>query len=530
MATLKIELTQHIVDNINFARQPFRRPSGETVWHKTKGSVHDWMLADTVTPGLLLRLTPSSIAWVLRRKLNGITTRRSLGTARAGFGSGQVLSLAEARKRAEQWRGLMASGQDPLDLKKQAHENRSVQQQRESITMGVAFEQYVKARKGKNADTTHKDRLAVQKWMEKSPLWRVPIVKLTRADVEQSLGPLLARAKAREKIEAEAEKQHLGKNEVKTKINAIKKCGWGPRRPGSVDRIYTYTQDAWKRAANELHLPPTMETPFLAWRKDVKWTVAKRRTRWLDTRRSEGQAWIKAVVGQWQAAHEETGLQSKPWHAALLDYYICVLIWGTRLTETTLLKWSQVDAERKVVWLAPETTKTQVLGCVPLTPWTAEIIEERRRLNVGWQPRSPFVFPSRHYNKHIVSPQKTLARINAAAGFTISTHDLRRTLATDIAGEKHPVEASSMLIAGAALQHAQRGGIASATTEGYVLNRAEILRPIYEKREDHLRQIAGLIALGKQAAANTDDTIIDRIVEDPALRKQLLTRLLQAPE
>ena len=371
------------------------------------------------------------------------------------------------------------------------------------MTMGVAFAEYMKARQNKNALATHKDRLAVQKWMKNSPLWRVPVVAVTSADVEQSLAPLLARAKGEK----------------------VAKPPWGPKRPGSIDKIYMYTQEAWKRAATELHLPPTMATPFLAWRKDVKWVEPKRRTRWLDTSEEQGKAWVRAVVHLHQQAHDPEPLRLKPWRASLLDYYICILLWGTRLTETAKLEWAQVDTERQVVWLAPETTKTRILGCVPLTIWARQILGERQRLNEGWQPHSPYVFPSRQKGKHIVSPQKTLATINTLAEVEISTHDLRRTIATDIAGERHPQEASSMLIAGAALQHAQRGGTASATTEGYVLNRAEILRPIYQAREDRLREIAGLQPLG-EPKHQSDDDVISRIFNDPALKEQLVKRLL----
>lgn len=522
----KIELTQRLVDALDFDKQPFKRPDGNITWRHTPPTVTDWMVGDTTTPGLLLRLTPHAIAWVIRRKLNGVTIRRSLGTARSGMGTGEVLTLAQARKRAEQWRGLMASGRDPLDLHREALSERDTRKRIETATMGVAYVEYMNARRKKNSQSTAKDRLAVHKWMATSPLWKVPVVKLTRADVAASLGPLLERALEREQVEAQCEQEGVEPEERARRIGSIKKrVSWGPIMPGSLDRIYMYSRQAWERAAADLHLPPGMQTPFSAWRQDVKWPQAKRRTHWLDTNQDTGQQWVRAIVVKWKEAHTDAAAATRPWHTALLDYYICVLLWGTRLTETTLLKWAQVDEERKVIWLAPETTKTQILGCVPLTPWASEILAERKRLNQAWQPVSPYVFPSRVYGKHIVSPQKTLAAINEAAGFAISTHDLRRTLATDIAGEKHPLEASSMLIAGAALQHAQRGGVASATTEGYVLNRAEILRPIFEKREARLRRIADLKPLGKPAAANRSSDIANQALGDPEVLKQIFAGL-----
>lgn len=520
----KIELTQALVDKLSFERQPVMR--GEKLaWKSTPQGTHDWFLHDTKTSGLRIRLTPSSGTWIVRRKLNGKPVRRAMGSIRTSE-AGEFLTLAQARKRAEQWRGMMAAGTDPLDLQHRASEELAHRKGRERLTMGVAFEEYLAARKDKNALNTHKDRLAVQRWMEASPLWRVPVVKLERNDVAHSLGPLLDRAIARQKVEKEFD-GNPKKADAKTKAQ-LKKVKWGPERPGSIDKIYMYCQEAWKRSAVELHIPLPIETPFLAWRKDVKFPESKRRTRWLDTSQDSGKEWVRAIVRLWREAHEMEAAISKPWHAAMLDYYICVMIWGTRLTETAVLRWEQVDEERQVIWLAPESTKTQVLGCVPLTPWIAQILETRKVIRGSWQPHSPYVFPSRVYGKHIVSPQKTLASINKAAGFSISTHDLRRTIATDIAGEKHTLEKSKMILAEAVLQHAQSAsGIASATTEAYVLNRAEILRPIYAEREDRLRQIAGLKPLGKKSTKGKDAEL-DRIVADPAKRKQLLVKLLAA--
>lgn len=507
MATVKLELTQHLVDHLDFGKQPQVSREGKVAWRKTPSGTHDWFLSDTQVAGLQLRLTPGSVTWIIRRKLAGRTVRRAMGSAQTG-GTGELLTLSRARKRAEQWRGLMAGGRDPRDEQARAQDDLNARQQRDRLTMSVAFAEYIEARKKKNATATSRDRGFVQKWMSTSPLWNVPVIAVTRDDVERSLGPLLARARG----------------------DKVSKPPWGPKRPGSIDKIYMYTQEAWKRAATELKLPPTMTTPFLAWRKDVKWVEPKRRTRWLNTSEDTGKAWVRAVVSLHQKSHDTEALRSKPWRASLFDYYICILLWGTRLSETAQLDWARVDTERHVVWLAPETTKTRILGCVPLTKWASQILAERQRLNHDWQPDSPYVFPSRHHGKHVTSPQKTLAKINKEADVEISTHDLRRTIATDIAGERHPQEASSMLIAGAALQHAQRGGTASATTEGYVLNRAEILRPIYQSREDRLRQIAGLPPLGKAPKKNKNDDAIEQIVKDPEMRKRLLARLLATSE
>lgn len=512
MATVKLELTQNIIDHLDFAKQP-QVSGGKISWRKTPAGTHDWFLSDTQVAGLQVRLTPGSVTWIIRRKLAGRTVRRAMGAAQSG-GAGELLTLAQARKRAEQWRGLMAGGRDPRDEQVRAQDELKARQQRERLTMRVAFADYMEARQKKSSAGTHKDRGWVQKWMEKSPLWDVPVIAVTRDDVERSLGPLLARARGEK----------------------VAKPSWGPKKPGSMDKIYVYTQEAWKRAAAELHLPPTMTTPFLAWRKDVKWVEPKRRTRFLDTYADAGEKWVRAVVDLHEQAHDPEALRKKPWRAAMLDYYICILIWGTRLSETAQLEWGKVDEDHQVVWLAPETTKTRVLGCVPLTEWVREILAKRRRLNEQWRSHSRYVFPSRREKnrkgervEHLTSPQKVLAMINDQAGVKISTHDLRRTLATDIAGERHPQEASSMLVAGAALQHAQqRGGIASATTEGYVIDRARTLRPIYQEREDRLRQLAGLRPLGKAPKKKGDDAMIEKIIGDPALLKKLLARWAEA--
>ncbi|ODV25044.1 MAG: hypothetical protein ABT19_03925 [Rhodanobacter sp. SCN 68-63] len=51
-----------------------------------------------------------------------------------------------------------------------------------------------------------------------------------------------------------------------------------------------------------------------------------------------------------------------------------------------------------------------------------------------------------------------------------------------------------LLVAGAALHHAQGqiGSVVSGATEGYLMDKASALRPLFVERERRLRKLAGL--------------------------------------
>ena len=115
----------------------------------------------------------------------------------------------------------------------------------------------------------------------------------------------------------------------------------------------------------------------------------------------------------------------------------------------------------------------------------------------------------------------------------LTAHDLRRSLARELGSDQELVETARLLVAGAALHHAAgKGGskIAGATRR-YLEDKATTLRPLFQKRENRLRELLGL-PVEKPAsapAAGLDmDVVLDRLRQDPAFLQQIMAAALGA--
>lgn len=385
--------------------------------------------------------------------------------------------------------------------------------------MRVAVRRLIEQTHSKASPATTADREKVAKWMNRSPMWSVPVAELTAEHVEGSLGPLLRRANG-ERIAA---------------------VGWGPRSmsPSTLNKIFAWSNGAWTRAAKSLAIPAGRgEGPFAAWRADQRWPKPKRKGGevLLDTQSDTGRAWLKELVRLQTLAHDSAILTTrpdprskgvKPHSGVLIDYYLLVLLWGTRKTETALLRWSEVDFGRKVIELAPETTKAGALAVVPMTEWAEAILRARKAFNERWRPDdpSPYVFPSRIHGKPISTPQGVLAQLAELTGLRVRTHDLRHTLATAIGSEVDLRRAASLALASAALHHGKGRGLIGGATPIYLHEQVELLRDLYQKREDNLREIAGL-PVPKRGREDGDE-LIDQVMNDPELKRRFFERLAQ---
>ena len=485
MKSVALDLTQRMVDALDFDRPVVGvardgKPRTIGIESLTKRP-HDWAVRDARCPGLSVRLTPGSKTWVVTRKAGAVKRVRKIGSA--SHASSPYLPAEEARKVALKWLAALAVGADP---KLEQQEKRNEQAQvllRERTTMAVALQELIDARAGKNSASTTKDRKAVQNWMAKAPLMRLSVAKVNLAAVDETLKPLL--------------------DAVNGEHPAI---AWGPKRAGAGSFLKTlaYLSQAWKRSAAQQNLQ--QGNPFTAWRAEHKMPVIPTRTTWLDTGSHDGKAWLRALV----AFRDKV---DKPHLAVLIDYFLLITLWGTRATETATLRWTEVDFEQNVIRLVPEYTKSGAPGYIPMTRWARQILEARRKQHEAWRGGHPeWVFPSRQQvprttrkqrgpdwkepkrqEMHIVDGRTVLKTLAAAVGLRIKAHDLRRTVATEVGEVGTLAEAQRIVFAAQALKHASsRGGTSSPITEKYLMAQAENMRPLYERREQRLREIAGL--------------------------------------
>ncbi|MDF3982185.1 tyrosine-type recombinase/integrase [Luteibacter sp. PPL554] len=474
---VELKLTQKLLDGLSFERPIIGvTRSGQPI-HDQAPAGREWRLRDSELPGLQVRVTAGTVGWYVDRRMGGKAGRlRSIGTH-------PELTVAEARARGRKWLALMAEGRDPLVEKKAHQQNALHARTRDRLTLAVAYRDFQLATAGTVKPSTVTDRKKVEKWMVGCPLWAVPIVDIDRALVVASLDPLRA---------------HL--------VEGKPRPTWGPKSlsAGTLHKLYTYLQGAYQWAAIELKLP-VLESPFAQWRTMTRWPQPQRRTSYLRTQKPEGVAWLKALVELQQRAHDPELLTNrpdpraaglKPHTSVLVDFFVLVLLWGTRRTETARLRWSEVRFDDQVVFLAPETTKSGKVAAVPLGPWATEILQARKTANERWRPDAPndWVFPSRQHGKPIAEPRNILETLQAETGLWITAHDLRRTMATEIGMEAQMKDLTKLLVAGAALHHAQgkTGGAVAGATEGYLMDKAGALRPLFVEREQRLRRLVGL--------------------------------------
>ncbi|KRE90807.1 hypothetical protein ASG87_01340 [Frateuria sp. Soil773] len=539
---VQLELSQKLVDSLTFENRIVGvSKTGQYLYEKTPPDETEWTVRDggkTGVSGLILRIHRSTKTWAFRRKWGGKSRRVKMSSA-------DVMSLALARQRARAWQLSYDQGHDPQRLIADHRDETLRAEDQRRLTVEVAMQNFIEYKRkhktklgddgrldigvGKRRkvdpklrDSSTEDRIKVQRWLTGSPMWRVSIVQLTEAQVAESLTPLL----------------HLAAGK-KTALT------WGPKSvsKGTMDKIYVHLDGAWWRAAKQLKLGVLREEgPIQTWRQshNSDWPGDKRVEKALDTTQDAHIVWLKALLAMQTAAHDPAVLANrpdprskaiKPHLSVLIDFYLILTLFGTRQTETMLLQWPQVDFTKGLVWLSDDTTKSGAQDVIPLTPWARDILVERKRLNELWRPDEPgtFVFPSREHGRPINSPRSVLVALAEATGITITAHDLRRSLAREIGSEADLLRTAKLLVSGAALHHgAGRGGSKVAgATQRYLPDQAEILRPLYQQREDRLRQLVGLPVAAKPEKDKSEArAMIEKVKNDPALREDLIKALL----
>jgi len=492
------------------------RADGSIATEVTPPGVDRWEVRDSKIDGFFIRVTPGRISWYVRCRMgkNGQPKRR--------MGTWPALNSTAARKRAGIWLNWMHNGIDPLEEKKKHLKETAQASMRATRTLAVVFSEYIGRKEGKGAKSTSDDRKKVQ-WLSESPLWSMSIYEIDDAAVKETFEPLRL---------------------VAVGTPGASPPAWGPKSVGlaTVRKIYAYVSAAYMVEALKLKiLTSHVDGPFNRWRADINLPAPASKTRHLSVKSEAGQNWLAGLVDlQQRCANPEiyttrasqSGHGIKPHLGALVDFYLCTLLWGGRKEETAKLQWVEVDLERNIVWFSADRTKSGYTGAAPLTPWAIEILAQRRALNALWRPNDPgpWVFPSRRHGKAIATPYGVTETLQKESGITITPHDLRRTVATDISASPLAKDAmAGLLAAGAALNHRTgRMGDTSAVTEAYIQEKMEAMRPIYQERENRLRKAAGLPLLVDETAVpdTSIEDLIARAKSDPAVKLRLMNVLL----
>lgn len=492
--TVRVELTKAVVAGLEFGSPVVGvSPNGSLITGELPPKTKDWVLRDRTLPGFMVRVYPSKKVFQVQRKmtsrLNPIDALNSASIKRVVGTVGEI-SVADARKTAQHWLGLMAKGIDPLQLLRAEAKAQAKEKAKDATTFGAFFDGYMTDTDGVS-EATALDRKKIPKWMAKSPLWRIPMHALDFEAVDTTISPLFRSA-----------------------LGTEKKPAWGPTKPGLATawKIYRYCSAAYTSYVGQQGLEFARGTsPFATVRKKRKWPATSARTTYLDAEEQSNREWLIRLVAMRD--------NPSPSLSVFADFLLIALIWGGRRRETQLLRWEHLDFAKGVGHFAAANTKGKKDHFFPLTPWAIEILNRRRERNKETGRDYAWVFPSVHHDKPISDHGAALKALQKETGVYLTAHDMRRTVATETA-ELTGIDSLTV-----SLTLAHSGGSASRT-QRYIQSRVKLLRPIFEQRERRLREFAGLQAIAPESSPL--DTLIEFLEaakNDPAERAAIAKRV-----
>ena len=556
--SIHIKLTPSLLGKLHFAQQI--DSSGSDAGATPKSTL-EWSVRDEGVQGLLLRLTPTTSSWYVQRKMSGEPVKRKIGTWWSATPGYRCLTLDKARRRAKVWLGKMEQGIDPLVERRARARATQTERTIDSRKLSLVYQEYLSAKATKSKPTTKLFRAMVARYMRKAPIWKLPLRDIGVKEIEATFGPMIRYLLAKEAERNKPSHQTKSTNRANpvgqkrsgqnagTQDNSelnILKPKWGPKSlsPSSLQQCFVNVAAAYTRAAEDEGLLEKKTNPFTRWRADQKWPAEVLRTKFLELDTPSGKAWLERLVamheqatGSGENAHEltkraragEADVIQTP-RGVMIDLALVLLLLGTRIGETSQLRWETVDFDKKIVTFPASTTKNGKSVEVPLAPWALSILLARKQANLAWRPEedSPWVFPSRKHNAYLPDARPLFRELKTATGNKISAHDLRRTVATEfnkqISQGLSRDPRSGEALAAAVMHHEA----ASRVTQRYVQILPEDLRCHYEQWEDRLRALLGLPSMRqnvKPDSAQKLRAIQNLLAQDPLLKRTLLASL-----
>ncbi len=325
----------------------------------TKGQVFIW---DEETRGFGVRLTPTAKTYIVQGRVKGVDRRVSIG--RHG-----VLTVQEARKKAQSELAKMDAGIDPAVEKKRAEAY--------SLTLKQLAEKYIEKRRelkpSSIADINKHIKTSFASWADH------PATEITRDKVATKFTELTDRSPAQA-------------NQAMRILRALLNFARGEYRPGDkpiiVENPVAILSDTkvWNRVKSRSGRIPTDKI-------GIAWNV-------LQTLREDP---AQSVVGR-----------------TLADAVSFLLLTGCRWSEMACLSWENVNLDESW-WHIPDPKNREAVT-FPLSKVAAEILTARKQ-------KSGYVFPSRirEGKDHIKDARSVIDAVSEAVGVRISPHDLRRT-------------------------------------------------------------------------------------------------------
>jgi integrase len=392
-------------------------------------------LRDAKAPGLRVRVTAQGAkSFVFEAKLNRQTIRRTLGDVRSW-------SIEQARAQARKLAVTIDGNQDPREVARREEAARAEAKAAEAAratTAGQAWSLYIEERRPFWGERSYLDHLRMAQ-AGGEPRRRRPGVLTVP-------GPLAGLMQLRlvdltpQRIEQWAAREVLTRPaRVRLALRLLKAfLRWAATVPALKDKVAANAASA--KRIRELAGKPALRTGSL--------------------QREQLPAWFRYV-------------RQLP-NPVISAYLQCTLLTGRRREEMAWIKWDDVDfrwnsIEIKDKWLGRST--------IPLTPYMKELMSALPRRN-EWVFSSPASSSGR-----LIEPNPAHKRCCAAAGLSLTMHDLRRSFANlcewlDIPGG----------VAAQIQGHAPQG----VREQHYIRRPLDILRMHHERIEAWILSEAGI--------------------------------------
>jgi integrase len=340
---------------------------------------------DGKAPGLGLRVTPAGAkAFIFETKLNGQTIRMTIGDSR-------TWGIGTAQKEAARLKTMTDQGIDPRQVIAEAIAAKEakaaalvLQEARETVTVGTAWGEYIKATKS---------AWGALHLLDHEKAMQAGGEKRTRSKMLTAPGALASLATVRlvditpellaEWAKVEGVKRPARTRNARTLFSTF--LNWCAAHP-------TYKAIVTSNAAQS---------------KDVRKYISKAKPKNDALQREQLPAWLAAV--------------KQIVNPAISAYVQAMLLTGARPNELITVRWADVDFQWNSLTIKD---KVEGLRVIPLTPYVAHLIAALPR-------RNEWVFSSlTSASGHLVEPRIAHDKACAVAGLDVTLHGLRRSFAS----------------------------------------------------------------------------------------------------
>ncbi|MBK3776190.1 tyrosine-type recombinase/integrase [Azospirillum brasilense] len=389
------------------------------------------------------------------------------------IGPANVMSVEDARSRAEQMLKLFYDGVDPKIAAKAAADAERTQ----GLTLRQALDSLLATRKNLSPKTVLDYKAAVNQYL---PHWAdEPIEAITTSMVLER----------HREIQAEVAKRRTDRVKVKGKKDAVEgkpladgktaaSVPVGVNIPGA--STANGTMRALKAIWNHARLLPGItlsENPVRILGASKAWFEEKPRTD--RVRFSHLAKFYKEVMGLPNPIHR--------------DFLLFALFTGLRRENALSLRWSDVDFDERMIRLEAGRTKNGTALDLPMSDFVRDLLQVRRKAgnDGGW------VFPANSKSGHLEEPRYALEVACTTTGIRITVHGLRRTFAA-VAEESE----ISVLALKALINHSLGSDV---TARHYVQLTPERLRKPMETVTNKMMALIGVKAYGELPSEKGED-------------------------